>query len=80
MLLGFLSLCLFLVFPPLWYGVWFFAWIFLKYDMLMVEFFGGLEFALFQIDIWVYSSYIQAIYFVVLVFVICWYRLNKKST
>lgn len=54
--------------PLLWQGLWFVAWVFLKYDMLMVWFFGNIDWALLQLDFWIYSYYLQLWYFIILIY------------
>jgi len=79
MLLGFLSLIWYLITPWFGYAIAFLDWIFLKYDILMVHFFGNIDWALIQFDLGVYSIYLQALYFIVLTFLVVIYRQRKKA-
>gem|GEM_PF-4388202 len=51
MLLGFLSLIAYIIYPPLGYIIAFFDWVLLKYDIMMVHFFGNIQWALLQVDL-----------------------------
>ncbi len=74
MLLWFISIIVYIVYPVLWIWVWYITWIFLKWDILVVQFFWNIEWALLKIDFWVYKYHIEIIYFTVLVFLIIWFR------
>lgn len=66
MFLWFFSLIGYMISPLIWYSISFFAWIFLKFDMMIVYIFWNIEWALWKIDIWIYSQYFQVIAFIFL--------------
>lgn len=78
MLLGFISILVYLVFPVVWIFIWYITWIFLKWDMLVVRFFWNIEWALLKIDFWIYKYHIEIVYFMVLIFLIIWFRKKNK--
>lgn len=79
MLLWFISVITYMVVPIIWTIVWYFAWIFLKWDMLMVEFFWTQEYAILRADFWVLANYFQLLYFIILTFLILYFRAPKKT-
>jgi competence protein ComEC len=60
--------------PFLWEMFGFITWILLKYDMLMVHFFWNIEWALMRVDFWIYSIYLQCLYFIVLTYILTLYH------
>jgi hypothetical protein len=58
----------------------FITWILLKYDMLMVGFFGNIELALLRVDFGAYSLYFQSLYFVALAYALTLYHQRKKQS
>jgi competence protein ComEC len=74
MLLWFLSILVYFVFPFLAYIIWYFTWIFLKWDMLVVNFFGNLDWSLLKMDFWFFKNYIEIIYFIIMIFLIIYFR------
>ncbi len=79
MLLGFLSLIAYIIYPPLGYIIAFFDWVLLKYDIMMVHFFGNIQWALLQVDLWEYAVYIEILYFILLTFLIVYFGQKKKA-
>lgn len=60
-------------------GIWFITWILLHYDMQMVAFFGNLEFSLIRMNFGTYKNYLQAWYFILLIyFLVLYHRKYKK--
>ena len=55
------------------------TWILLHYDMLMVWLFWNLEFSLIQFDFGLYRNYLQALYFIVLVYLLSLYHVRNKK-
>ncbi len=53
------------------------TWLLLHYDMIIVEFFGNLEWAVWQRDFWLYKSYFQALYFIVIWWGIAYFYLQE---
>ncbi len=74
MLLGFISILAYSLFDWLWIFIWFFTWLLLKWDIWVVNTFWSSKFAVFKVDFWVYSWYYEMIYFIILVFIILWFR------
>lgn len=79
MLWGAISLVLDPISQFLSTGIWFFTWTLLHYDILMVRFFGNLDFALIQFDFWAYKNYLQALYFIFLTYFVSLYHIQKKK-
>jgi hypothetical protein len=79
MLTGFLSIIVYFVFPVLWYIIAYITWIFLKWDIMMVYFFGQLDWAILKFDFGVYKYHIQILYFALLIFCIVYFRKKEKS-
>jgi hypothetical protein len=79
MLLGFLSIIVYFVYPIFWLIVWYFTWIFLKWDILVVHFFWKLDWAILEIDLWIYKNHAQILYFAILIFLILWFRKKEET-
>jgi competence protein ComEC len=79
MLLGFISLIVYIVSPILWELSGYLAWVLLKYDMNMVHFFWSQDFAVFEYDFWEYKSYFLTLYFMVSIFFLLYFNGNKKE-
>lgn len=80
MLLGFLSIIGYSISTSLWYFLAFLDWLLLKYDILMVYFFGNLDFAILQLDFGEYGIYFQTIYFMILIFFITVFSIRTKPS
>lgn len=76
MLLGFLSILWYMLNYYIWIIIWYFAYLFLTWDIAIVNFFWELDFSILKYDFWIYSWYFQVIYFIILLFIILW---NKKE-
>lgn len=79
MLFGFISIIVYFVSPVLWEIVWYFTWILLKFDMLVVDFFWNLEFSVLKYDFWIYKTEFLILYFLVSVFMLLYFNANKKE-
>ena len=79
MLLWFLSIILYLINPFLAHAMWYLDWIFLKWDMLVVEFFWTKEFSVLKYDFWEIWWYIQILYFVLLIFLVLFFRKKEPN-
>jgi len=79
MLLWFLSIIVYYIYIPIWWLLAYITWIFLKWDMIMVWFFWNQNWALIKINLWEYSWYLEITYFIVLIFIIIYFSLNKKK-
>ena len=74
MLLWFLSILAYFINPMFWHIIWYLDWVLLKWDILMVNFFWTREFALIKFDFWIYRNYLEILYFVILIFLIVYFR------
>lgn len=79
MILWFLSIVVYYVYPFLWIIIWYFTWIFLKWDILMVNFFWKQEWAILKINLWIYKYHIEILYFLILIFIIIWFRKKDNN-
>lgn len=79
MLLWFLSLLLYIIFPLAWEVSWYFAWVLLKFDMLMVNFFGNLDFAVYKINFWIYRQEFFMLYFLIMIFLVLFFKKETKQ-
>lgn len=80
MLFGFISVIVHFVYPLGWIIFWYLTWIFLKWDILVVHFFWKLEWSLLKIDLWVYKYHLEILYFIILIFLILWFKEKKEQT
>ncbi len=80
MLLWFLSVVWYMLTPVIWIFIWYFAWIFLKWDMLMVAFFWTQEYAILRADFWPLANYFELLYFIILLFLILYFKAPKKTS
>lgn len=78
MLLGFISIIVYFVSPILWEIIWYFTWLLLKFDMLVVDFFWNLEFSVLKYDFWIYKTEFLLLYFILSVFMLLYFNSNKK--
>ena len=79
MLLWFVSIIVYFVYNPLSWIIAYFTWILLKWDIMSVEFFGNLKWALLKTDFWEYSNYLKLIYFLALIFIVIYFWNEKKE-
>lgn len=79
MLFGFISIIVYLVYPFIWIIIWYFTWILLKWDILVVHFFWKLEWSVLKIDFWIYKYHLEILYFLILIFLIIFYREKKEQ-
>ena len=79
MLAGFISIMLYFIAPIAWIISWYFAWVLLKYDMLMVAFFWNLDFAVYKIDFWIYKTQFFILYFLIMIFLVLYFQNNSKQ-
>lgn len=79
MLLGFISIIVYFVSPVLWEIIWFFTWLLLKFDMVMVDFFWNLEFSVFKYDFGIYKNEFLILYFIISVFILLYTRKKEEK-
>lgn len=65
--------------PLLWEFIWYLTWILLRYDIAMVEFFWNIDAALLRLDFWMYSLYLQVLYFMLLTYILLLLHFQKKN-
>jgi len=65
--------------PALWEILWYLTWILLRYDIAMVELFWNIDSALLRFDFGPYASYLQAWYFILLIYFLAYYQLYKRN-
>lgn len=79
MIFGFLSIIVYFVYPFAWIIVWYITWIFLKWDIMVVHFFWKMDFAIIKFDFWIYKNYIELLYFMIILFLIIWFRKKEEK-
>jgi hypothetical protein len=79
MLLGFTSIIVYSVSNFLWILIWYLTWIFLKWSIIVIHFFWKQEWSLIKYDFWNLSSFIQILYFIILIYLIIYYRKKEQQ-
>lgn len=79
MLLWFLSIIWYFMTAKIWIFIWFFAYLLLRWDIFVVNFFWSIEFLVLKTDFWIYKWFFEIIYLMTLVFIVLWFRINKKE-
>ena len=79
MALGFISIIFYYIYPVLWEISGYFARIFLKFDMLMVDFFWNLDFSVVEFDFGIYKTQLFILYFLVMIFLVLYFRENVNT-
>jgi competence protein ComEC len=79
MIFGFISIIVHFVYPVAWIIIWYITWIFLKWDIIVVHFFWKLEWSLLKIDLWIYKYHLEIIYFIILIFLILWFKKKEEQ-
>ncbi|MCK9272499.1 ComEC family competence protein [Candidatus Gracilibacteria bacterium] len=79
MLFGFLSIVLYFITPILGITIGFIGWAFLKYILIITNFFGSLQYATISINFDEYKYIFEIIYYIVLVFIVVYFRVGKKK-
>jgi competence protein ComEC len=74
MLLWFLSIIFYLIFPLFWYIIWFLAYIFLSWDIWVVNFIWSLDFSVLKYNFQELKYYIEFLYFFVLIFIVLYFK------
>lgn len=67
-----------LIYEKLWYFIWFFTYFILKFVNEVASFFGNLNYSLVFIDFWDYSIYIEIFYYMLLLFLIMYFKTIKN--
>jgi hypothetical protein len=76
MLWWFLSILVDFVSNYLWIWLSYLTWILLAWDIKIVHLFGGLDWAIIKVDLWIYKHSIEILYFVILIFLV---NLGRKD-
>ena len=79
MLFWFLSIIVYFIFPFVWVIIGYFTWILLKWDMLVVHYFWNAHRAIIEADFWILKNYFEILYFVILIFLVMYFKWNKKE-
>lgn len=79
MLFWFLSIILYYITPILWIIIGYIAWILLKWDILIVNYFWSSIYSTIKYDFWEYRWYYELIYFFILTFIILWFKKTKTD-
>ena len=79
MLFGFLSVIWYIIHPGLGVFIWFFDWLLLRYDMLIVYIFWNFEFSLIKIDFGEYGIYLEVVYFLFMIFLVLFFQSNNSK-
>ena len=79
MIFGFISVIVHFVYPLWWIIIWYITWIFLKWDIMIVHFFWNLEWSLLTLDLWIYKTHLEILYFIILIFLIFWFRKKEQA-
>jgi len=79
MLFWFLSIILYYINPILWIIIGYIAWILLKWDILIVNYFWSSIYSTIKYDFWEYRWYYELLYFFMLTFIILWFKKIKTD-
>ena len=79
MLIGFLSIFVYFVYPLWWIIVWYLTWILLKWDIIVVHFFWNLDWSILKYNFWIYKTHIEITYFIILIFLIIYFRKKEAN-
>lgn len=79
MLWWFISIIVYYVFPMGATIIGYFTWMLLKWDMIIVKYFWELEWSILKTDFWIYKNYYEIIYFIILIFIILYFRSQEKK-
>ena len=77
MLFWFLSLVVDIFSSTLWQVFTHITWVLLSWDIKVVHFFGGLDWAVVKHEFWIWKYSLQVIYFIVLIFIINAFKKDK---
>ncbi|MDD2908111.1 MAG: ComEC/Rec2 family competence protein [Candidatus Gracilibacteria bacterium] len=79
MSIGFMSILSYILNPFLGIIIGYFSLILLKWDLLIVNFFGSSKYSIIKYDFGLYKNYYEIIYFLVLIFIIIWFKKEKPQ-
>jgi len=73
------SIILYYINPILWIIIGYIAWILLKWDILIVNYFWSSIYSTIKYDFWEYRWYYELLYFFMLTFIILWFKKIKTD-
>ncbi|MDA7494865.1 ComEC/Rec2 family competence protein, partial [Candidatus Gracilibacteria bacterium] len=79
MLLGFITIIVYIVSPFIGEIFGYLTWILLKFDMLMVQFFGNLEFSVLKYNFGVYKTEFLILYFIFSTYLLLYFQTKKRE-
>lgn len=79
MLFWFISILFYLITPVLWIALWFIAWAFLKYILIITNFFWGLKYATVGLNFEEYKYIFEIFYYIILVFIVIYFGIEEKE-
>lgn len=79
MLFWFITIIFFLFFESLWVFFWFFTFLLLKWNIFVVNYFWQLNFSVIKVDFWENGWYFQIIYFLIIIFVIIYFKKEENE-
>ena len=74
MLFWFLSIVFYAFFAKLWIIIGFFAYLLLRWNIEIVNFFWSMDFLVLKSDFWEYKGYYQLIYLIIFTFIIIYFK------
>lgn len=77
MLLWFLSIIFYQLIPIIWIIIWYFAYLLLRWDILIVNVFWSSSWSIISFNLWFYKDYLSILYFLILIFIIIWFKKSK---
>jgi len=79
MLLWFLSIIFYLIFPILGYIIWFVAYLFLSFDIFIVNFFWSSNYSVVKLNLWELKNFLEVFYFLLIIFLVLLFRKEKSK-
>lgn len=79
MLFWFLSILFYFISPVFWIWIWFIAWAFLKYILIITNFFWSLKYATIGLNFEEYKYIFEIFYYVVLIFVVIYFSIGESE-
>lgn len=79
MLLGFVWLIWYWILPILWIILSYIPWLFLKWDISIVNNLGTLKYGVIKYDLWIVSLYLEIIYFVIIIIFLLLKSIEAKN-
>lgn len=80
MLFWFVSIIWYFMSPIIWIIIWYFTWVLLKWDILIVNLLWWSQYSVIKYKFWEYSWYFEIIYLIILLFLVLYFRQEKKTS